>query len=168
MFYRQTPPEPPPLRWLGDAIDLAVVILGAGMIALMAVNVFARSTDLIDLAANVELGEFLLVWATFLGGASAVRRLGHMRIAEVVDAIPPRFAALLDTAMRLLTLVLLALLAWKGASIVGHTWGQRSSVLYWPVGLTYLAMPVGAGLSMIYTAIQIVRPPQPVPFTDRA
>lgn len=168
MFHRPHPPEPLPLRWLGDAIDLAVVILGLGMIALMSLNVFARSTDLIDLAANVELGEFLLVWATFLGGASAVRRVGHMRIAELVDALPPRAALVLDQAMRLLTLVLLALLVWKGGSIVGHTWGQRSSVLYWPVGLTYLAMPVGAALSMVYTAFHMVRPPRPAPQPDLA
>jgi TRAP-type C4-dicarboxylate transport system permease small subunit len=151
---------------LGDAIDLIIVILGTGMIALMAVNVFARSTDLIDLAANVELGEFLLVWATFLGGASASRRVSHMRVGEIVDALPPRLAAGLEQIIRLATLFLLSLLVWKGASIVGHTWSQRTSVLYWPVGLTYLAMPVGAALCMVYVMLHIVRPPSPAPNPD--
>ncbi len=39
------------------------MILGLCMIALMSPDVFARSTDLIDLAANVEPGEFVLVWS---------------------------------------------------------------------------------------------------------
>ena len=166
MFYRPDAPEPAFLRRLGDLIDLAVVLLGSGMILLMSINVFARTTNLIDLAANVELGEFLLVWATFLGGASAVRRVTHMRVSELVDALPPRFAALLDQATRLLTLGLLALITWKGISIVGSTWSQKSSVLYWPVGLTYMAMPVGAALCMLYLTYHIVRPPSPAQTPD--
>jgi TRAP-type C4-dicarboxylate transport system permease small subunit len=168
MFYRPALPEPIALRVIGDAIDLVIVALGAGMVALMALNVFSRASDLIDLAANVELGEFLLVWATFLGGASAARRMGHMRVTEIVDALPPRIAGLLDQAMRLLSLMLLALIVWKGASIVGTTWGQKSSVLYWPVGLTYLAMPAGAALCMIFIAHQIARPPARAPAADLA
>lgn len=166
MFYRPDDPEPAVLRGLGDLIDLAVVLLGSGMVVLMTVNVFARTTNLIDLAANVELGEFLLVWATFLGGASAVRRVSHMRVSEIVDALPPRFGALLDQATRLLTLGLLALITWKGISIVGSTWSQKSSVLYWPVGLTYLALPVGAALCMLFLTYHIVRPPSPAPHSD--
>ncbi len=161
MFYRPLPSEPAPLRLLGDVLDVMIVTLGTGMVGLMTVNVFARVTNVIDLAANVELGEFLLVWATFLGGASAARRVGHMRVSEVVDALPPRIAAGLDQLTRLLSLALLFLIVWKGASIVGHTWSQKTSVLYWPVGLTYLAMPVGAALSMVFIAFHIVRPPGP-------
>ena len=166
MFYRPDAPEPALLRLVGNVIDLLVVLLGSGMIVLMSVNVFARTTNLIDLAANVELGEFLLVWATFLGGASAVRRVAHMRISELVDALPPRLAALLDQATRLLTLGLLVLITWKGISIVGSTWSQKSSVLYWPIGLTYLALPVGAALCMLYITHHIVRPPRPAPHPD--
>jgi TRAP-type C4-dicarboxylate transport system permease small subunit len=152
MFYRPDDPEPAVLRRLGDLIDLVVVLLGSGMVVLMSVNVFARTTNLIDLAANVELGEFLLVWATFLGGASAVRRV--------------RLGALLDQATRLLTMGLLALITWKGISIVGSTWSQKSSVLYWPIGLTYLALPVGAALCMVYLTFHIVRPPSPAQTPD--
>lgn len=166
MYYRPDVPEPSALRLIGDVIDLCVVILGSGMIILMSLNVFARSTNLIDLAANVELGEFLLVWATFLGGASAVRRVSHMRVSEVVDALPQRFSALLDQATRLLTLGLLALITWKGISIVGSTWSQKSSVLYWPAGLTYLAMPVGAALCMVFITYHIVQPPRPAQHPD--
>ena len=70
------PKAPPAPRWLaafGALVDWAVVAIGAVMIVLVFVNVLLHIVGR-DLAAVTELAELLMVWVTFLSGASAARR----------------------------------------------------------------------------------------------
>ena len=80
------PAAPAPIRLLGAVVDWAVVGIGATMITLVFANVvlhvFGR-----DLAWVVELSELLMVWVTFLAGASAARRGAHMTITEFLDKL---------------------------------------------------------------------------------
>ena len=156
-FYRPSRAEPVLLRLLGDVIDLIVVALGTVMILLMFMNVLARLALDVDVAANVELGELMLVWATFLGGAAACRRSTHMRITEVVTAVPPHLRRWLELATRLGVLVLLVALVWNGGLIALQNMEQQTSVLYWPVGLTYAALPGGTALMAVFVAWEIWR-----------
>jgi TRAP-type C4-dicarboxylate transport system permease small subunit len=153
-FYRPARREPAPLRVLGDAIDVAIVLLGASLIALMSMNVLSRAVLNADIAWNTEFGEFTLVWATFLGGAAAARRGAHMRITELLNGFAPAVRRVVEVATRTLVLVLLALVVVRGATIVERTFDQQMSVLYWPVGLQYLAMPVGSGLAFVFVAYE--------------
>lgn len=153
-FYRPAKPEPAPLRWLGDALDVTIVLLATAILVVMSANVFARALLNADIAWNTEFGEFALVWATFLGGGAAARRGAHMNITEFVDKIPARARRWVEVAIRLAVLVLLVLLVRAGMNIVAKTMDQLMSVLYWPVGLQYLAMPVGSGLALIFVAYE--------------
>jgi TRAP-type transport system small permease protein len=149
--------EPAWLRRLGTAIDGAVVAFGSGIVLLMVANVAGRALLNADISANVELGEFMLVWATFLGGAAAARRGAHMRITEIVMALPPVPQRVLEVAMRVLVLAILGGLAWNGSIIAAVNMDQTTTVLYWPVGLSYAAMPVGSALAAIFVAHETLR-----------
>lgn len=149
-FYRPAPREPAVLRALGDAIDLAVVILATALLAVMCANVAARVALNSNITWNTEFGEFVLVWATFLGGAAAARRGAHMRIAELIDAMPARIGYPVELAMRAAVVVILAFLTWNGIGLVRETMGQEMTVLKWPVGVQYLAMPAGSALTLVY------------------
>lgn len=151
-FYRPKLPEPAPLRVLGDTVDIVLVGLAAALVSVMFINVLARAFLNIDIAWNTEFGEFCLVWATFVGAAAAARRGAHMRISELIEAVNPRLRRLLEMITRIGVLILLGLLVWRGMLIVNRTMDQEMSVLYWPVGLQYLAMPVGSLLTAIYVA----------------
>jgi TRAP-type transport system small permease protein len=154
-FYRPKLPEPAPLRVLGDLVDIVLVGLATALVVIMFTNVLARAFLNIDIAWNTEFGEFCLVWATFIGAAAAARRGSHMRIAELVEAANPTLRRLLEITTRIGVLFLLGLLVWRGMLIVNRTMDQEMSVLYWPVGLQYLAMPVGSLLSAIYVAYDL-------------
>lgn len=151
-FYRPTRIEPVPLRLIGDAVDLIVVVLGTIMISLMFINVLARAALNVDVAANVELGELILVWATFLGCAAAARRSAHMRITELLDTMPERLRRLVELVTRAGVMIILMLLVWNGAQIAHQSMEQQTSVLYWPVGWTYAALPVGAAFTLLFVA----------------
>lgn len=154
--YRPGRPEPVPLRWLGDAIDITVTLLAALLLIVMFANVAARVALNSDIAWNTEFGEFVLLWATFLGGASAARRGAHMRITEFVDAMPPAIGHGVEIATRIGVIGLLGLLIWYGLSITQSTMGQEMTVLHWPMGVQYLAMPVGSAFALVFVIYETV------------
>lgn len=153
-LYRPAQAEPAPLRWLGDALDVVIVLLATALLTVMSANVLARAFFNADIAWNTEFGEFTLVWATFLGGAAAARRGAHMCITEFIEKIPPTPRRVMEVVLRLAVIALLALLVNAGFNIVGKTMDQQMSVLYWPVGLQYLAMPIGSALALVFVAYE--------------
>lgn len=155
-FHRPQRPEPAALRLIGDAIDLAVLGLAAVLLAVMFANVAARAALNSDIAWNTEFGEFVLLWATFLGGAAAARRGAHMRITEFVEKMPAGLAAATEIATRIGSAAILGLLVWYGIVIAQSTMEQEMTVLHWPIGLQYLAMPVGSALALVFVLREIV------------
>jgi TRAP-type C4-dicarboxylate transport system permease small subunit len=97
------------------------------------------------------------VWVTFLGGAAASRRGLHMTITEFLDKLGTGGRRLADGAIQSLCLAVLGLLAWYGIGIVRATWGSELTVLHIPMGLQYLALPVGAGAMGLFVAWDIVQ-----------
>jgi TRAP-type C4-dicarboxylate transport system permease small subunit len=42
------------------------------------------------------------------------------------------------------------LLVWYGIGIVRATWANELTVLGWPMGLQYLALPVGSAATLVF------------------
>ncbi|MFT6656982.1 TRAP transporter small permease [Maritalea sp.] len=145
------PLYPAILRGLSALIDLLLIIAGASIVILVFVNAALRGFAGFDLAWSLEVTAFLLLWVTFLGCAAAVARGAHMRVTEIVEAALPKTAKLwLARIIDLAIIALLISLIITGASISSHTWAQKTTVLYWPVGLLYASMPVGIFLSLVF------------------
>ena len=145
------PAAPAPIRLLGAAVDWAVVCIGATMIVLVFANVvlhlFGR-----DLAWVVELSELLMVWVTFLAGASAARRGAHMTITEFLDKLEGRRRIVADALIQLIALGMLGILVWYGAGLVQASWGNELTVLGIAMAWQYLALPVGSAAMFVFVA----------------
>jgi TRAP-type C4-dicarboxylate transport system permease small subunit len=143
------PALPAPLALVGTLVDWTVVAIGAVMITIVFANVvfhlFGR-----DNAWTIELSEFLMVWVTFLGGASAARRNAHMAITELVDKLGPSARRGADAGIQAMAAAILVLLAWFGMGIVNASWGNELTVLRIPMALQYLALPVGAAAMLAF------------------
>lgn len=148
MFASPRRDMPHALRLLGLLIDTVLVMLCAAMGVLVFFNVLSRFIFNLDVAWSSELVTFCLVWGSFLGGAAAVQRGAHMRVGEVIEALPRRARLMLEALVLLATLALLIFVAWYGLAICQRTWAQETTVLYWPQGLLYAGMPVGAILAV--------------------
>jgi TRAP-type C4-dicarboxylate transport system permease small subunit len=135
------------LRRLGLAIDAVLVLAGAAMGLLVFFNVVSRFIFNLDVAWSGELVTFCLVWGSFLGGTAALQRGAHMRVGELIEALPGRARLALEAAVQAAILLLLGVIAWQGLAICQRTWAQETTVLYWPQGLLYAAMPVSAVLA---------------------
>jgi TRAP-type transport system small permease protein len=145
---------PLPIRLLGRAVDWAVIVIGAGMTALVFVNVSLHVVHR-DLAWVTELGELLMVWVTFLGGACAAQRGAHMTITEFIDKLDPVRRRWADVAVQGLCLAMLLVLARFGWSLVDRNWGNQLTVLEWPMAIQYMGMAVGCTLMAVFVAFDV-------------
>ena len=153
------PPAPAAIRVLSRIVDWTVIAMGAAIVVVVFVNVVMHQLDL-DIAWTTEFGEFIMVWATFLGGAAATRRGGHMAITEFLDLVPSSARLAVDLAIQCLVVLMLALLAWYGWGCVMANWENRLTVMDWPMAWQYLALPLGAALSLafvVYDAVLMIR-----------
>ena len=99
----------------------------------------------------------LMVVFTFIGAAAAYRAGGHIAVTMLTDALP---AAARQAAQRLADLLMLlvcAFVTWYGARLCIDTMGQSIAELPWlPVGVTYLAIPVGSLLTLLFVIERMV------------
>jgi len=157
---------PLPIRLLGRAVDWAVIAIGAGMTALVFVNVSLHVVHM-DLAWVTELGELLMVWVTFLGGACAAQRGAHMTITEFIDKLGPARRRWADVAVQALCLAMLLVLARFGWSLVGGNWGNQLTVLEWPMAIQYMGMALGCTLMAVFVAFDVWQTLRGVPREQR-
>lgn len=159
-------PLPPPLRLLGKALDGTVICIGAFMIGLVFLNVVLHVFGK-DLAWVTELGELLMVWVTFLGGACAAQRGAHMTITEFLDKLTPARRRLADLAVQGVCMAVLGLLLVYGWRIVAASWSNTLTTLLWPMAWQYMPLPLGAGLMLVFTGWDFVLTARGVPREQR-
>jgi TRAP-type C4-dicarboxylate transport system permease small subunit len=73
-----------------------------------------------------------------------------MRIAEFVGLLGGRSRRFAEIAINCAVAYLLILLAWYGWVIAAGNMDQLSSVLYYPMGVQYAALPVGSAIALVY------------------
>jgi len=145
---------PLPIRLLGRMVDWSVIAIGAGMTVLVFANVSLHLIDK-DLAWVTELGELLMVWVTFLGGACAAQRGVHMSITEFIDKLEAPRRRWADAAVQGLCLFMLLVLVRYGWNLVGGNWGNQLTVLQWPMAIQYMGMAVGCTLMAFFVAFDV-------------
>jgi TRAP-type C4-dicarboxylate transport system permease small subunit len=148
------PVQPWPIHLLGRVIDWGLVCAAGVMIALVFFNVCTHAAGF-DLAQTTETCELLMVWVTFLGGASITRRSGQMVITEFIDKLDGRSRLIADFVVQVFALVVLGILFWFGLAIVGNNWGNYLVVLNIPMAYQYMPLPIGSGAAMIFVAYDL-------------
>jgi TRAP-type C4-dicarboxylate transport system permease small subunit len=108
-----------------------------------------------DIAWTTEFCEFLMVWSTFLGGASVARRGNHMVITEFVDKLSVASRRHADGIIQVFCAAILVLLVKYGSGIVMANWGNELTVLEWPMALQYLALPVGSAAMLVFVCFDV-------------
>lgn len=151
----QLEPSPVLIRWVGTVVDYSVIVIGGAMAALIFVNVVLHAFHK-DLAWLTELGEFLMVWVTFLGGAAASQRGAHMSITEFLDKLAPPRRRWADAAVQTFTIVIFSVVMYYGIGIVQGSWGTVLTTLEWPMAWQYMPLAVGSGLILIFTGWDLI------------
>ena len=163
-----TPVAPAPrlFRVIGRMQDWAVIAIGALMVFLVFLNVCLHLVGR-DLAWVTELGELLMVWVTFLGGACAAQRGGHMVITEFIDKLRPASRRWADVAVQGGCLFMLLVLVRYGWSLVMSSWDNQLTVLEWPMATQYMGMAIGCSLMALFVGLDLWQALRGVPREQR-
>jgi TRAP-type C4-dicarboxylate transport system permease small subunit len=106
----------------------------------------------------------LSIVLTFFGGAVCYRSGVHMRVTALRDIMPDRVQFLFDLlAEGLLALVTVFMVIW-GALLCAATWQQV--IAEFPslsVGVTYLPIPIGGAVTLLFVIERLVIGPPPQP-----
>ena len=139
---------------LARLIDWALVAAAAVMIVLVFFNVCTHAFGH-DLSETTEACELLMVWVAFLGGASIIRRSGHMTITEFIDKLDGKARLVADFCVQIFALGVLWILFSNGLIIIDNNWGNILTVLQIPMAYQYMPLSIGSGAGMVFVAYDL-------------
>lgn len=102
-----------------------------------------------------------MVVFTFVGAAAAYRAGSHIAVTMITDRVPPKFQAVLIRLVDVLMVALCVFMIVYGSQLCQITWNQ--TIADFPalsVGVTYLPLPVGAAVTLLFVIEQFFLGPQ--------
>jgi TRAP-type transport system small permease protein len=104
-----------------------------------------------------EAARYLFVWISFLGAVLALGKGVHIGMDVIVEKLPGRVRKGVLLFSDLSVLAFLGFLTVKGTMWAMENMIQRSPALQVSMGLIFLAIPVGACLMGIVTAVRLAQ-----------
>jgi TRAP-type C4-dicarboxylate transport system permease small subunit len=151
-----------------DALYLAcVVIAGVALVLISAVipwGVYTRYV--LNSAASwpEPTAVLLTIVLTFFGAAACYRRGLHMNVGYFVALLPPIWQRVADLVAQAAMALMAVFMTVYGAKLVEATW--QNSIADFPflsVGLTYLPIPVGGAILLVFVIEHVLIGPPPEP-----
>ena len=155
-------------RKLMDALYLlCVVVAGAALVLISAVIPWAVFTRyVLNSAASwpEPTAVLLTIVLTFIGAAACYRRRLHMNVSFFVQMFPPPLRRLTELLAELLVATMALFMVIYGEKLVAATW--YNTIADFPslsVGVTYLPIPVGGAILLLFVVERVVfgQPPDP-------
>lgn len=131
------------------------------MVAVIPIGIFARYVLNSALSWPEPIAIMCMVTFTFIGAAVSYRAGSHIVVAMVTDRLPlalQKFSALLSDLMMLAISIFIF---WYSLQLCSELWQQP--VAEFPLltaGQTYLPLPVGSALTLLFIIEQIISGPQ--------
>lgn len=99
----------------------------------------------------------LMVVFTFFGAAAAYRAGAHIAVAMITDRMPAPLRRLSAALVKLLLLAVSVFMLVYGGKLCMETWRQNIGEIPWmPVGATYLPVPLGGLITMVFVLEHMV------------
>jgi len=145
-----------------DWIAAFVVMLAmAGMVAIIATQVFLRYGLNSSLDWAEEVSRLLFVWTVFLAIPLGMKRGAHVGINLLTGLMPTLAQNMLFRLMSTLAIALMGVVAWEAAILTRDQWDEPMTTLDISVGFFMLPLLIGAAHSILHLALLVVEGPQP-------
>ncbi len=150
----------PVVRFL-DGLYLACIwISGIALVVMclvIPVGVFARYVLGFGAQWPEPIAILMMVLFTFFGAAAAYRAGAHIAVQMLTDRLPRPLQRACAGFVHLAMLAVSAFVLVYGLKLVQGTMGQTLSELPWlPVGITYLALPLGSLVTLLFVLEHMV------------
>jgi TRAP-type C4-dicarboxylate transport system permease small subunit len=133
----------------GIAITLMSIIIPIGVVMRYVFGFGAQWPEPIAI--------LLMVVFTFIGAAAAYRAGAHIAVTMLVDRLPGAAQTWLARGIHVLMLLVCGFVVLYGSRLSFETMGQSVAELPWlPVGVTYLAIPLGSLATAIFVLEHLI------------
>ncbi|MER2089602.1 MAG: TRAP transporter small permease [Sporosarcina sp.] len=139
------------IRWFDRHIEeLLLTILSAVMVAVIFVQVVMRQLNS-SLSWSEELARFCFIWLIYIGISYGVKKQRHIKVDVVLAFLNQKGKVILNIISSILFIVFAIFVIMYGFEIANKLldFGQKSPALQIPMGLVYMAAPIGMGLTLI-------------------
>lgn len=152
------------VRWMDGFYLFCIWLAGLSIFAMSLIvpwGVFTRYVLGTGSRWPEPIAILLMVLFTFIGAAASYRAGAHIAVGLVVEAVPRAAGRALKALVHGLMLLICVFVVYFGAKLCLETMGQSIAELPWlPVGVTYLAIPIGSAITMLFVLEQIIYGPQ--------
>lgn len=150
-----------PLIRFFDWVYLACIWVAGTAIVLMSLiipwGVFSRYVLGTGSHWPEPIAILLMVVFTFIGAAASYRAGAHIAVGMFTEALPPFLRKACAHLVDLLMILVCSFVVWFGTRLCLDTMGQTLAELPWlPVGYTYLALPIGSAITLLFVLERIV------------
>lgn len=141
------------VRLVNQTLNAFVVTVFISLVLLVFMQVFFRYVVGNSLTWAEEVARFLFIWLIYIGGIITVRKGMNITFDVFLEAMPRKLWIIAFTLTNFLSAGFLALVAVLGFDLAIVNMTQYSSAIMFPMGIVYLAIPIGA-VGMLITQIQ--------------
>lgn len=145
-------------RWVNALSEVAGYVSALALVAATVVMLHGVATRYFFGMATVwqtEVSIYLLLVVTFWGAAYGLKHHAHVGVSVLTDRLPPRGRLLATIGTSLLSLAVVAAVAWKGTELwyEAYEGGFKSPTAFRaPLDVVYAILPIG----MVLVALQYV------------
>jgi TRAP-type C4-dicarboxylate transport system permease small subunit len=127
------------------------------MSIIIPVGVFARYVLGVGAQWPEPIAIMLMVVFTFIGAAAGYRAGAHIAVAMLTDRLPPALKKACGTLVDLAMAAICLFVVFYGTRLCLGTMGQTLAEIPWlPVGVTYMPLPLGALLTLVFVIEKMV------------
>ncbi len=134
-----------------------IFLLGASMCVVVLAQVFFRYVLSLPLPWSEELARYLMIWIACLAASEAYANGSHVGVNLIVDATPPGVRKIMILAIHLAVCILMGVIIFQGIVLSLALTDQISPAMGLPMVWPYLAVPTGAGLIFIQSAVLFLK-----------
>lgn len=147
------------IQWFDRHIEeLLLTIFSSIMVVVIFVQVVMRQLDN-SLSWSEELARYCFIWLVYIGISYGVKKQRHIKVDVLLVIINQKWKVLLNILSTILFAVFAIFIIKYGFDIANKllTFGQKSPALQIPMGLVYMATPIGMGLTLIRLIQNLVK-----------
>ncbi len=126
------------------------------MLTIVFLNAISRYLINLDIASAQEIVTSLFPWITFLGGAVAVKRKGHVGFSLLTDCFPREIKRYVPHFASICVIALFGIIFFLGSEMVmfEKETNQMTPALELPTWIIELSIPLGS-LAIVLRTIQV-------------
>lgn len=143
------------MKWVKRIEEAFVGICLISVTIILFVNIVLRYGFSANTNWAEELIRYVMIWITFIGSAICFRRSLHVGIDFFIDYLSKKWGSLIALFVNAASIIFMIFILYYGVELVTFSMnsGQITPSLQIQMYLIYLAMPIGAALSLIHLVI---------------